>query len=294
MSDKTSKRIRYENGDFTGERSLFCLENAFVGNCYFHDGESPLKEGAGLEVEGCKFQWKYPLWYGKGHIVSDCTFLETARSGIWYTHESAFRGCDFLAPKYFRRCHDVIIEDASFPLAQETLWTCLNVTIRNCRFDGDYLLKDSRGVILENVTLLGNYLLDGGSDIVVRNCRLESKDAFWNCQNVLIEDSTIIGEYFGWNSKNVTLRRCKVISNQGFCYMDNVILEDCHLEGTDLSFEYSSGKAKVLDEIDSVKNPTNLILIAKGVKELILDENREKGAQLRYTNDLTKGFDDEF
>ena len=65
-------------------------------------------------------------------------------------------------------------------------------------------------------------------------------------------------------------------------------------EGTDLSFEYSSGKAKVLDEIESVKNPTDLVLIAKGVKEMILDENREEGAKLRYTTDLTKGFDDEF
>ena len=294
MSEKDEKITRYESGDFTGERSLFCLENAYVAHCYFHDGESPLKEGVNLEVKGCKFQWKYPIWYGKGHKVTDCTFVETARSGIWYTHESTFQHCHFLAPKYFRRCHDILIENSKFPLAQETLWTCHNVTIRNCQFEGDYLLKDSSNVTLENVTLLGNYLLDGGSNIVVRNCTLESKDAFWNCENVLIEDSTVIGEYFGWNSKNVMLRRCKVVSNQGFCYMENVTLEGCYLEGTDLSFEYSSGKAKVLDEIDSVKNPNDLILIAKGVKEMILDENREEGAKLRYTNDLNKGFDDEF
>lgn len=284
----------YKKGDFTGERSLFCLSFADIDNCYFHDGESPLKEGENLLVTSSSFQWKYPLWYGESHIVKDCTFLPTARSGIWYTHNSVFSSCSFLAPKYFRRCHDIRIEDSSFFDAQETLWTCLHVSIRNCEFKGDYLLKDSEGVYLENVTLNGNYLLDGGKDIVVKHCHLESKDAFWNCQNVLIEDSVIEGEYIGWNSKNLTLRRCKVISNQGFCYIENLTLEDCYLEGTDLCFEYCNGKAKVLDIIESVKNPTNLLLIAKGVKQFILDENREEGATLRYSQDLSKGFDDEF
>lgn len=272
-----------ENGDFTGERSLFCLENAIIRYSNFHDGESPFKEGKNLELHSCTFQWKYPLWYGVGHSVTDCVFQETARSGIWYTHESEFVRCSFLAPKLFRRCHDISIIDSDFPNAQETLWSCLNVSILNCNFKGDYLLKDSSGVKLENVTLLGNYLLDGGRDIVIRNCHFETKDAFWNCQNVLIEDSTIIGEYFGWNSKNVTLRRCKVVSNQGFCYMENVTLEDCYLEGTDLSFEYCTGKATVLDRIESVKNPKHLVLAAKGVKEFILDENARESSYLEFT-----------
>ena len=29
---------------FTGERALFSTHNAHIENCFFHDGESPLKE----------------------------------------------------------------------------------------------------------------------------------------------------------------------------------------------------------------------------------------------------------
>ncbi len=293
---KMNKRECYKNGNFEGERALFFLSSCDIENCLFHDGESPLKEGRDLNVNKCTFQWKYPLWYGENHIVKECVFLETARSGIWYTHNSEFVDCEFKAVKYFRRCHDIKIIRGEFLDAQETLWSCRNVFIKDSTFKGDYLLKDSVGITLENIRLDGNYLLDGGKDIHIKGCLLNSKDAFWNSQNVLIEDSTIIGEYFGWNAKNVTLRRCKIVSNQGFCYMDNVTIEDCYLEGTTLSFEYSSGKAKVLDVIDSVKNPSNLKLICKGIKELIINDDKrdEQIGEFKYTYDLNKGFDDEF
>lgn len=269
----------YCNGHYTGERALFRVSDASIDNCLFDDGESPLKESERLKVSHTTFGWKYPLWYGKGHLVSDCTFLETARSGLWYTNESSFQRCDFIALKLFRRCDGISITDSKFEHAQETLWSCKRVFIQNTTFKGDYVLKDAEDVTLDSVTIDGNYAFDGGKNIRVKNCVLNTKDAFWNCENVTIEDSTIDGEYFAWNTRNITLINCKVRSNQGFCYMDNVKLVNCSLEGTTLSFEYCSNiDAEVNDVIDSVKNPISGHIFAKGIKELILDENARPGS----------------
>ena len=70
----------------TGERALFKSQNIKVKNSVFADGESPLKESNDIEVQGSIFKWKYPLWYCHDIKVKDSTLLETARSGIWYTH----------------------------------------------------------------------------------------------------------------------------------------------------------------------------------------------------------------
>ena len=37
-------------GEYTGERALFMLKDAYIENARFYDGESPLKESSNLEI----------------------------------------------------------------------------------------------------------------------------------------------------------------------------------------------------------------------------------------------------
>ena len=53
------------NKHLEGERSLFRCQDALIKDCIFANGESPLKEGRNLLVDGCTFYYKYPLWYVK-------------------------------------------------------------------------------------------------------------------------------------------------------------------------------------------------------------------------------------
>ena len=112
---------------------------------------------------------------------------------------------------------------------------------------------------------------------------LHTKDAFWNCDKVTLKNCTVIGEYFGWNSKNVTLIHCRIQSHQGFCYMENVTLVDCEVVDSDLIFEYCSNiDAKILTEIDSVKNPISGRIVSKGIKKLILEKEFIDPAKTRF------------
>ena len=281
--------IRIEEQHFTGERALFKCHNKTISHCLFDDGESPLKEGRNLIVDHCTFGWKYPLWYGENHIVRNSTFLEMARSGLWYTNHSTFENCLLIAPKLFRRSHDLFLSDIEFKDAKETLWTCGKVTLKNVKAEnGDYFLKDSSDVSVDNLTLNGNYCFDGGKNICVRNSVLNSKDAFWNCENVYVENSTIVGEYFGWNSKDIVLKNCKVISHQGFCYIENLKMIDCIIEDSDLIFEYCSNiDIDVKSRLLSVKNPLSGRISSYGIDELILDDESIDKSKVEYSTKET-------
>lgn len=275
--------MKYNKKHFTGERALFKKKNIEVDDCLFDDGESPLKEGNNITVTNSTFGYKYPLWYGNNHKVSDSTFLEMSRSGIWYTNNSSFKRLNLIAPKLFRRCENILIEDCSFKHASETLWTCRNIKLNNLEIkEGDYFGKDSSFIEANNIKLNGNYCFDGGNDIKISNSTLYSKDAFWNCNNVVVENSKIIGEYFGWNSKNITLKNCHIESHQGFCYIENLTLIDCTISNSDLIFEYCKNiNIKVNSDIESVKNPISGNIICNKIKELILDD---KDINFNYIN----------
>ncbi len=259
-------------GMFTGERALFNTEDAIIKDSVFADGESPLKESRNITLSGTIFKWKYPLWYCKGVSVYDSTLLVTARSGIWYTSDVTLENCTVDAPKTFRRCNGVFVRNCTFPYAAETLWNCKNVTVADSSAAGDYFGMGCENVNIRNLSLSGNYLLDGAKNVEVSDSKLISKDAFWNCENVTVRNCLIIGEYLGWNSKNVKLIDCTIESNQGMCYMKDVVLENCKLINTDLAFEYSDVQASVTTHIDSVKNPGSGYIKAKSIGELILDE----------------------
>lgn len=262
-----------QNQRFEGERALFKTQNSQIVNCLFDNGESPLKESKNLRVEKCVFGYKYPLWYGENFEVRDCSFLPMARAGIWYTNNSSFKHLLVIAPKEFRRCNGIVIEDATFTNALETLWWCNDVTLKSAKVKGSYLFMKSKNVLVDNLELNGDYAFDGCENVTVKNSHLHTKDAFWNCKNVTVEDSSIEGEYFGWNSENVTLVRCKIKSHQGFCYMKGITLIDCEVIDSDLTFEYCNGiNASIHNEVLSIKNPYSGHIKVKGVKELIQDD----------------------
>lgn len=261
-----------QNKTFTGERAMFKSNNKSFENCIFEDGESPLKESNNIVLNNCFFKWKYPLWYCKNIKVANCVWDDTGRSGIWYTNDISITDCTINAPKQFRRCKNINIDNVKFTNAIETMWMCDNVTIKNCHITGDYFLMNSSNIYLENVIIDGNYCFDGCKNVYAINCVFNSKDAFWNSINVKIINSKIIGEYLSWNTYNIEFENCEIQSNQGLCYIDYLTLKNCYLYNTFLSFEFCSNvDALILSVVDSIKNPISGIIKCTGVKELIMD-----------------------
>ena len=264
----------FTNGRFVGERALFSSHGLRIESSVFEDGESPLKESSDISLRDCEFGWKYPLWYCKDVTVERTTLKETARSGIWYTHNIVMRDCDVIAPKTFRRSSGIRLYNVSMPNACESMWNCSDITLDTVSITGDYFGMNSLNIEAKNLDVYGNYIFDGGRNIVVRSSRLISKDAFWNCENVTVYDSAIVGEYLGWNSKNVTFINCTIESNQGLCYMDGVTMKNCKLINTDLAFEYSRVDADIVSSIDSIKNPLGGRIIADSIGEIIIERDR--------------------
>lgn len=264
---------KIRQGFFSGERALYKKSGMMITDSIFCDGESPLKECRDIAIEGSIFKWKYPIWYSKNIIVRDTTFLVTARSGIWYTDGVALENCTVDAPKTFRRANGISIKDCTFPNAEETLWSCKNVTIDSTSASGDYFGMNCENVVAHDFSLSGNYAFDGGRNIEIDRAKLISKDAFWNCENVTVKNSLIIGEYLGWNSKNIKFVNCTIESNQGLCYIDGLVLENCKVINTDLAFEFSVVDADITTDVISVKNPISGKIHAKSIGELILDSD---------------------
>ena len=229
----------------TGERALFHAENLHITDTIFDDGESPLKESSHIELEGSMFKWKYPLWYCNHITVKDCQWFEMARAGVWYTNDISVENALIQAPKNFRRCRGLELNNVYFANAAETLWSCEQVELK-----------------------------DGVKNMEIRNSTLLSKDAFWNSENVTVYDSFISGEYLGWNAKNLTLVNCTIESLQGLCYIDNLVMKNCKLINTTLAFEYSSGDADITGEVDSVMNPSSGRISAEAIKELIMEKDK--------------------
>lgn len=202
-----------------GERALFKSDGIIIEDSIFADGESPLKESKNIDISNSIFKWKYPLWYCQNVKVHDSTLLETARSGIWYTHHIMIENSIIEAPKTFRRSSNITLKNVEMPLAQESFWNCQKIQLDHVNARGDYFGMNTQDIKINHLHLTGNYCFDGANNIVVHNSKLVSKDAFWNCENVTVYDSTIIGEYLAWNSRNITFVNCTIESLQGLCYM---------------------------------------------------------------------------
>ncbi len=261
-------------GYYEGERSLFMSEGLKIYDSVFGEGESPLKESRDIELYNSSFKWKYPLWYCKNVYVKDCAWFEMARAGVWYSDNVTVIDCAIEAPKNFRRCKELTLNNVSIPNAAETLWQCQNVTAENITAKGDYFGMNCENIKIDGLTLYGNYCFDGAKNVEVRNSRLLSKDAFWNCNDVTVYDSFISGEYLGWNSKRLTFINCTIESLQGMCYIDELIMKNCKLLNTTLAFEYSTVDVDINGKVSSIKNPSGGIIRADGVDELIMQRDK--------------------
>ncbi|MBP5256479.1 MAG: DUF3737 family protein [Clostridia bacterium] len=264
----------YRSMHFTGERPIYGQRGVSVYGSVFDSGESPIKECRDVTVEKSIFGWKYPLWYDKNVTVRGCTWLETARAGVWYTENISVTDAVISAPKNFRRCRGVTLADVSFTNAEETLWTCSDVRLRNVTAKGHYFAMNCSDMEIDGLRLDGNYAFDGTRNVVIRNSHLSTKDAFWNSENVVVENSFISGDYLGWNSRNLTLTNCSIESNQGLCYIENLKLVNCTLINTDLAFEFSDVDADVVTGLESVLNPRSGVIKANFIKELIIEPGR--------------------
>ncbi|MFT3942473.1 MAG: DUF3737 family protein [Ancrocorticia sp.] len=264
-----------------GERALFGAWNVEVRDSVFRDGESPLKESRHVRISGSRFEWKYPLWYASEVNMTDSVLLETARSGIWYTHGISVNHSMIAAPKTFRRASGVNLTDVDIPNAQETLWWCDGVDLNRVSAQGSYFGMQSKNIRVKSLRLAGNYAFDGASNLTVENSTLLSKDAFWNTTDVTVKDSTIVGEYLGWNSRNLTFINCTIESLQGLCYVENLKLVNCRLMDTTLAFEYSTVDVDANSHIESVFNPSSGVIRARSIGELTLDSERVEPALTR-------------
>ncbi len=264
----------YKQRNFQGERALYGIRDVKVTDCVFENGESPLKECENVEVSGCLFRWKYPLWYGKNIKAENSTWFEMARAGVWYTDGITVKNAVIEAPKNFRRCKDVALENVDFFHAEETLWNCAGVKLKNVRARGNYFAMNCSDMQVDGLILDGDYSFDGAVNVTVKNSRLLTKDAFWNSKNVTVYDSFISGEYFGWNSENLTLVNCTIQSLQGMCYAKNLKMINCKLIDTTLAFEYSSVDAEITSRIESVFNPASGKISAPAIGELILEKDK--------------------
>ena len=259
---------------FVGERALFHGRDLRIVDSVFEDGESPLKESRNIELTGCMFRWKYPLWYAEDITAEDCTWYDTARAGVWYSNRVAVKDAIIEAPKNFRRCAGLRLENVQLTNAAETLWNCRDVQMKNVLAKGDYFAMNCADMEIEGLRLDGNYGFDGAKNVVIRGSKLLTKDAFWNTENVTVYDSFISGEYLGWNAKNLTLVNCTIESLQGMCYIENLIMKNCKLLDTTYAFEYSTMDAEIVNRVDSVLNPGGGTLRAAGIGKLILEKER--------------------
>lgn len=264
-----------KNTEFGGERPLFASHDLRIENVTIHAGESALKECSNIEAVDCRFEGKYPFWHVNGFAIKNCLFTEGARAALWYSQDLVMSDTRVEAPKMFREMDEINLVNVQIPDAQETLWHCRNVNLKNVRVDhADYLFMHSKDIVIEDYVQNGNYSFQYCRNVEIHHAVINSKDAFWNTENVTVYDSEINGEYLGWHSKNLRLVNCKISGTQPLCYAHELVMENCTMaDDCDLAFEYSSVQATINGPIHSVKNPRTGSITAESFGQIILDEN---------------------
>lgn len=269
-----------KNTEFGGERPLFAEHDLLLENVTIHAGESALKECSHIEAVKCRFEGKYPFWHVDGFIIRDCLFTEGARAALWYSRNLEMTDTLVEAPKMFRDMVNLRVEKVRIPNAQETLWHCKNVVLKDVEVaKADYLFMHSENIFISDYRQQGNYSFQYCKNIEIHNANIDSKDAFWNTEDVTVYDSKIDGEYLGWHSKRLRLVNCHIGGTQPLCYCTDLILENCTFaEDADLAFEYSTVNADIKGTVVSVKNPASGKIKADHIGEIIIDKNIKQPA----------------
>jgi hypothetical protein len=273
--------VEIKDTEFGGERPLYALHDARLERVTIHVGESSIKESGNIEAYDCTFQGKYVFWECRKFLAQDCRFDASARSSLWYSENGRLVRCHVDAPKMFRRMQGIELQDCHFTDAQETLWDCNGVDIKNCLIENaDYFGMHTDNVRIDNLHLEGNYGFQYSRNVEIKNSLLNSKDALWDSENVTITDCEINGEYLAWYSRGLTLVRCHITGEQPLCYCEDLTLVDCTF-GADanLMLEYSTVRASIKGDVTSIKNPTSGSITAAGhIGEIIIDQNRKAPA----------------
>lgn len=273
--------VEIKDKEFGGERPLYALHDARLEHVTIHVGESSIKESGNIEAYDCTFQGKYVFWECRKFLAQDCRFDASARSSLWYSENGRLVRCHVDAPKMFRRMQGIELQDCHFTDAQETLWDCNGVDIKNCLIENaDYFGMHTDNVRIDNLHLEGNYGFQYSRNVEIKNSLLNSKDALWDSENVTITDCEINGEYLAWYSRGLTLVRCHITGEQPLCYCEDLTLVDCTF-GADanLMLEYSTVRASIKGDVTSIKNPTSgSITVAGHIGEIIIDQNRKAPA----------------
>jgi hypothetical protein len=191
--------VEIKDKEFGGERPLYALHDARLERVTIHVGESSIKESGNIEAYDCTFQGKYVFWECRNFLAQDCRFDASARSSLWYSENGRLVRCHVDAPKMFRRMQGIELQDCHFTDAQETLWDCNGVDIKNCLIENaDYFGMHTDNVRIDNLHLEGNYGFQYSRNVEIKNSLLNSKDALWDSENVTITDCEINGEYLAW------------------------------------------------------------------------------------------------
>ncbi|MDE6322937.1 MAG: DUF3737 family protein [Paramuribaculum sp.] len=274
-----------ENREFGGERPLFASHDLRLTGVTIHAGESALKECSNIEADNCRFEGKYPFWHVEGFRISNCLFTSGARAALWYSSDLIMTDTLVEAPKMFREMRNLRLDRVRIPDAQETLWHCRGVELRDVEVaNADYLFMHSSDIRIDRYRQQGNYSFQYCTNVEISNARIDSKDAFWGSSDVTVRDSVLDGEYLGWHSRNLRLINCHIKGTQPLCYCDNLIMENCTMDAdADLAFEESIVHATIRGNITSIKNPTSGEIKADAVGEIIIDGNVRQPADCRIT-----------
>lgn len=268
-----------ENRTFDEERALYGTQGLTVKHCSFDgpaDGESAFKECAGIAVENCFFNLRYPFWHDDGLAIGGSEMTEKCRAALWYSENIAISNTKMHGIKALRECKRVAISDSDI-VSAEFGWSSSDVAIERSTASGEYFFLRGERLTFRDVTFKGKYSFQYITDSVFENCNFDTKDAFWHAKNVTVRNSVIKGEYLSWYSDGLTLDHCTIIGTQPLCYCKNLTLIDCEMIDCDLSFEKSDVEATLTAPIVSIKNPASGAIRVPAVGEIVMDDPKAKG-----------------
>lgn len=154
-----------------------------------------------------------------------------------------------------------IIENKTFD-EERSLYNLEDACVLNCTFageqDGESVLKEARGVTVDNCIFSLRYPLWHVDGFHLKNSKLEepTRAPIWYSKNGKIENSEVYGvkclrecdniaiigskmhsEEFGWRCRNVNVKNSEITSNYLFFECENVIINELKMQGK-YSFQY--------------------------------------------------------
>ena len=132
-----------ENKEFEGERPLFYFSDLSLSKIKVLNGESAIKECTNVTCTDSSFCGKYPFWHANHALIEKCVFETGGRAAIWYSHDLTMKDTLVIAPKMFRRCSGLKLENVEFTDALETLWDCTDITASHIKaVHADYIFMN--------------------------------------------------------------------------------------------------------------------------------------------------------